>query len=48
MTTLNNINTCLRKSRLETFIETSFSLFRITTVFLKWRHPQQEQRYVGP
>ena len=42
-----NIITCLTKSCLHTFVETSFSLLRMTTVFLKWRHPQQEQTKVG-
>ena len=43
-----NIITCLTKSCLHTFVEKSFSLLRMTTVFLKWRHPQQEQTKVGP
>ena len=48
MTISNMIITCLTKSELDTFVETSFSLFRTTTAFLKWRLPQQEQTYVGP
>ena len=44
----NIISTCLTKSCLHTFVETSFSLLRMTTVYLKWRFPQEKQTRVGP
>ena len=48
MAMLNMIIICLTKSELDTFVETSLSLCRITTEFQKWRHPQQEQTNVAP